>query len=47
MSTETILYFAIGVFLLMMVGIALTMWEFYKLNHPEAAEANPRERKVV
>jgi hypothetical protein len=45
MSTDTILYFAVGVFLLMMIGIFLTMWEFHKLNDAERQERESRSRR--
>lgn len=46
MTTETILYFAVGVFLLMMIGIFLTMWEFHKLNDAEKQERESRSRRA-
>jgi hypothetical protein len=46
MTTETILYFAVGVFLLMMIGIFLTMWEYHKLNEEEKQASESRSRRA-
>jgi len=45
MSTETILLYAIGVFVLMAIGMVLTMFEFNRINdessqRQESAEDN-------
>jgi hypothetical protein len=46
MTTDTIFYFAVGVFLLMMIGIFLTMWEFHKLNDTERQERESRSPRA-
>ena len=44
MSTETIFGFAMGVFVLMVVGIFLTMLEFNRLTEdPSKKKGKPRE----
>ena len=44
MSTGTILYFAIGVFTLMVIGIVLTGLEFRKLTRESAARKSGDSR---
>ncbi len=41
MSTGTILYFAIGVFTLMVIGIVLTGLEFRRMTRDSAARKGP------
>lgn len=42
MSTNTILYFAIGVFVLMIIGIYLTALEFKRINEGSSVSKNRR-----
>jgi hypothetical protein len=46
MTTDAIFYSAVGVFLLMMIGIILTMWEFHKLDATEKQERESRSRRA-
>lgn len=46
MSTQTILFFAMGVFALMIVGIFLTMLEFNRLTEePSQRKGSSRDRR--
>ncbi|MCK6372358.1 MAG: hypothetical protein L6Q83_13740 [Gammaproteobacteria bacterium] len=42
MTTGTIFYFAVGVFLLMFIGLVLTMLEYRRLNESERRQPAAR-----
>ncbi|MEO8444686.1 MAG: hypothetical protein ABI567_06755 [Gammaproteobacteria bacterium] len=44
MGTQTLLFFAIGVFTLMVIGIALTALEFRRLEDEESRRAGRRNK---